>query len=106
MQVSSDGNLPVVCRSCNRTISLNQVKFDSQRLAYVCHSCFASTRPMNKKFVSNVDVSSSQTSKIAKDFVRYSCLKCNYHFQRKKGSVVGECPYCGFEELDSSDFKL
>ena len=106
--MAGESSLPVVCRGCNRTVRMEQVKFDETRKAYVCGACYASSHPSSVKTPQrpNMANSSSQAQeekniKALKDsLVKYNCQKCKYHFTRAKEKGVSSCPYCGSNKIE------
>jgi len=100
-----DNNLPVVCRACNRTVKMDQVKFDETRRSYVCITCFNSTHKtmpeIRRTNPSSLKTEAENLKSVKDSMVKYSCLGCKYHFSRKKDKQVASCPYCGSKKLQT-----
>lgn len=104
-----DGSLPVVCRACGQKVRMDSIRFDEARKQYVCQNCLKASKkiselkgtqtfePRTKPMISDTR---SQTEKIQRELVRYSCPRCNYHFTRRREAEVKDCPYCGHKKLE------
>ena len=99
-------NVPVVCRGCQRTVRMDQVKFDDSRKAYVCSACYAASHStpgmVRKKSSADVEEEEAMIGRKKDDSgkIKYNCPKCKYNFTRMKDKVVGSCPYCGYSRVE------
>lgn len=96
----TDPKVPVVCRSCGNKVTLDQVKFDDIRKAYVCTPCFKASHNSSSD---KPEVSPIVASMPSNDRVNYICASCKYKFSAKKNKPPKRCPYCGYEELEVRD---
>lgn len=98
-----DPNVPVVCRSCRRTVPMREIKFDENRKAYVCKTCFDSSHKNSfSKIETKSKTQSSPTDAINQKMVKYNCPTCKYHFQRKEDKKITECPYCASKVVNKA----
>ncbi|MCF7871927.1 hypothetical protein K9L97_02730 [Candidatus Woesearchaeota archaeon] len=95
----NDSNLPVVCRSCLRTVTMSQIKFDEVTKQYVCTSCYNATKN-KKQHLTNTKNDETHTISASKK-INYQCPKCKYKFSRPKEKPAKECPYCGNKILET-----
>ncbi|MCC7574683.1 hypothetical protein KO361_03775 [Candidatus Woesearchaeota archaeon] len=97
-----DSELSVICRVCQRKVSMDRVRFDEVRKLYVCDNCFNSNHGFDER---NSFVGEAERSvKSLKDsLVKYTCVKCRYHFVRQKNKEISSCPYCGSDKLEILD---
>ncbi len=104
-------DINVVCRGCDRCVRMDSVVFDDVRNAFVCEACFSATHsaPKSSSRSPVVDEAVKSVDSLKDSLVKYTCVKCRYHFARRRDKSVGVCPYCGFEKLevlDSSASKI
>jgi len=103
-----DPNLPVICRSCGRTVRAETVKFDDVNKVYVCTNCYnashssSGAKPVLRK-AEPTATSPKQYGKLSTDKVNYQCVKCGYAFSRAKDKQPSGCPYCGNKVLEIRD---
>jgi len=101
-----DPNVPVVCRSCSRTVPMREINFDSNKKAYVCKSCFNAGQRYSPDSIKQEDVSIQKEEEaveaLKKGMETYKCPKCKYNFSRSLEKEVKECPYCGSKELEKA----
>ena len=97
-----NSDLGVVCRSCERKVKLEEIKFDDINKAYVCESCFDASHRVSKPSSRSpvVDEALKGVDSLKDSLIKYTCKKCNYHFARRKDKEVGVCPYCGSDKLE------
>ena len=94
-----DSGLGVVCRVCQRKVSMDRVRFDDVRKLYVCDNCFNSSHKFDERS-SFVGEAERSVNSLKNSLVKYTCSKCKYHFARQKGKEISACPYCGSQKLD------
>ena len=103
-----DPNLPVICRSCGRTVRAETVKFDDVNNVYVCTNCYnashssSDVKPVLRKAEPTI-ASPKQYGKLSADKINYQCVKCGFAFSRAKDKQPSSCPYCGNKILEIRD---
>lgn len=98
----SESNLPVVCRSCGRTVTMSQINFDDETKQYICSACFNAKKNKSSVSKENIDAEKINTGKFGKK-INYQCDKCKYKFSKPVDKKPRECPYCGNKNLNTVD---
>ncbi len=101
MKLHEDQTTPVVCRACERKVTMGQIKFDETRKQFVCQNCYNATHPAKKTDEKPSFEARNQENRktVEETMEKYNCTKCKYYFSRKKGKEVSACPYCGSSDI-------
>lgn len=98
-----DPNLPVICRSCGRTVAVKNIHFDESNKQYICTTCFNASKNSREIKAMPKEEKTEEPKASSGDKINYQCAHCKYKFSRPKEKVPHNCPYCGNKVLEMTD---
>lgn len=96
----------LVCKSCNKRVTMGDLKADKSGSGWICLNCYKGQHPDIYKSQKLSQISQIATSKQKQEQapmqqkpqkVKFYCTDCGYKFYKEtiKGQkYTGKCPYC------------
>ena len=95
--------LSLVCKTCNKRVSIGDLKADKSGSGWICLDCYKGQHPLIYKPQKPQKLRSEPIQPISTkpQKVRYHCSECGYKFYKEEGVSLGKnqkypgrCPYC------------
>ncbi len=85
----------IMCKSCNKRVSIGDLKADKSGSGWVCLNCYKSQHPQIYKPQKPSLKLKPEPPKVKSQKIKYYCTDCGYKFYKDSSTKhTGKCPYC------------